>query len=184
MTKSKKNNAERISVWPVLNSKSYFNRWAVLYLFLSLMLFVSCKNTVESKIVDRLKKECGNDTPSKCSLSMKDATNFDWDKLYIIPDWTTSDSIARAIRLEYSGGDVPDDITRIIFIAGRKVVHEEDIMSLDYRNSTIDFNSRVIGIANGKVRCFTTKKAVFLVRKIKIDGSCSDCYSFILSNKD
>jgi hypothetical protein len=134
-----------------VNSKSCINRWNVLLFPLSLILFVSCENTVEKRIVDRLQRQCGNDTSLKCSWSMKDATNFDWDKLYVIPDWTTSDSIARAIRLRYNGGDVPDDITRIIFISDGKVVHQEDIKSLDYERSTIDFNSIVIGIEDRKI---------------------------------
>jgi len=102
--------------------------------------------------------------------------------MFIFRDWTTSDSIGKIVGFVYNGKDVQDDHSRLIFTDRNKVVHEEDIVSLEYNSSTITFPQ--LSDSERELWYLKPSTAIFNVEKGKAKESCATCciYSLALKN--
>ncbi|HEX8328316.1 MAG TPA: hypothetical protein VF629_12295 [Hymenobacter sp.] len=152
---------------------------------ISILLFVTaitgCKTGMTDRLINKVSQDCGNIEKPICNLSLREVTPFQWDRLYFFGAWITSDSISKVTGIHYHGNGVRDDYRRMIFTLNNEIVYEEDFESFDYNNSVINFLEIPDSLMNTKPHFLTPINAVFLVKKVKIEGSCKDCYSYNLS---
>ena len=152
----------------------------ILKYLLLVVVLTSCGKDIERNIIDKVSKEFINNPKKNHILDLKDVTKFQWDKVYLIQDWTTSDSIALITGLKYNGNDVKDDYTRMLFVSKNQIVHEENFRSLDYNKSTICFQT------DSNTNFYTQKdylrptESKFMVEQSKIKGSCKECFFYSL----
>ena len=149
--------------------------------FWAIALLSGCKDSFKDNLITRIVSTCGN--RPDCTIDIRAITKFKWDRMYIFQDWTTSDSIAKAIGHRYDRDDVPDDYSRILFTDGLKVVYEEDIKSLPYYASTIEFRDLTDSTGKSFMCTFTPLNAIFFAQKEKIKGGCDNCYLYSLIHK-
>jgi hypothetical protein len=123
----------------------------IIYGILIIIAFTACHSNLKNNIIDKIHQECGNQAKPNCKISLTEVTKFNWNKMYIFGDWTTSDTIAKVIGFKYAGDDVPDQYWRMLFTDGTKVVYEEDNESLDYYNSSIEFQGAADSLYKGKL---------------------------------
>jgi len=78
--------------------------------------------TVESAIVARI-NSCPN--PSSCQISLRGATNFEWDQLYVFDGGDSKKDRELALGIADDGYREFDG--QFVFLQGHKIVHEENI---------------------------------------------------------
>jgi hypothetical protein len=103
---------------------------------LSLLLLPSCgretinPNSVEGRLVANINKSCRSS--NVCTIRVRDATNFDWDKMYVFEYTATEDEIIKVIGLPLPRYD--EFKRKMIFVSGGKLAYSEaeptDIESL------------------------------------------------------
>jgi hypothetical protein len=142
-------------------------------------LFSGCNSSVVNGLINEADKTCKTDARPGCVISLKTATKFKWERMYLFGAWTISDSITRVIGFKYNGDDVPDDNTRMLFFDSNKVVYEEDFESLDYYDSAISFRTDTDIFYMGR-HYLTPLTAVFKVAKDKTEHSCKECFFYSL----
>jgi hypothetical protein len=130
--------------------------------------------SLKKSIISSIQKTCETDRNGNCSIELRNITPFEWDRIYIFPDWTITDSISSYLKIIYHGQNVPDDYYRIVFTHKNEIVYEEDIAPLDYRNSTIIFELGDSARYFGKPIMISA--GTFNVRRDKTPQSCSSCY--------
>ncbi|WP_162996707.1 hypothetical protein [Mucilaginibacter kameinonensis] len=153
----------------------------ITWILLTLAILSGCKSSITDRLISKINRDCGSRTEPMCTIVLKDATGFKWDKLYLFGAWTISDSIKNKIRVNYDGEDVQDDYRRLLFTYNDKVVYEEDFKSFDYGNSTIGISVDIDSLLQAKVPYFTPSNAIFTVDKGKIEGSCDKCFEYSLT---
>ena len=141
--------------------------------FLILCVLSACKGSLKEDLISKINKECGSHANSNCIINLKDVTEFKWDKMYLFPNWTTNDSIAKVIGFKYNGDDVQDQYNRMLFTLGKKVVYEEDYESLDSYNSSISFDQASDSF-------LPVGKSIFRIKADRVEGSCKDCFFYSL----
>ena len=150
----------------------------IIYRILVIAVLSGCKNSMEDSLINKVTQECSRQTRSACTIALKDVTKFKWDKMYIFPDWTTSESIAKTVGFNYGGNDVQDDYSRMLFTYGNKVIYEEDFKSLDYNKSTINFPEVSDSLNDTKSHYFTPSDAIFTEEKDKTKNGCEECFDY------
>src|SRR2546428_13021335 len=74
------------------------------------------------KLTGKIKKYCPDSM--KCTLVMKDHTDFKWDKVYIIKEGVSLEETNKIIGFNYPYFE--DIADRIIFVKGNQVVYHQD----------------------------------------------------------
>lgn len=142
-----------------------------------------CKGDGDKTLIKELEQSSNKRAGVKCCIAIESLTKFKWDKVYVFPDWSISDTISKAIGFHYSGSDVQDDYSRILFTYNKEVVYEEDFKSLNYGNSSIDFSDMTDNVSKSKYINFTPTTAVFSIQILK-PNDCQGCLIYKLkSNK-
>ena len=147
---------------------------------LFIAIISGCSNELKDEIINNVDRKCAGQADSNCIVDISKITKFQWDKMFVFPGWTTSDSISRIIGLVYAGNDVQDDHSRLVFTNKNKIVHEEDFVSLDYKNSTISFQGLGDSVARKQLYHLTPSSAIFTVEIGKTKGSCTSCFIYSL----
>lgn len=147
----------------------------IVYIF----FFCGCRGHVENDVIRKIENGCKGKVGSGCVIDLKKITAFDWEKMYLFPAWTSTDSIEKVIGIPYDKRDVEDSHSRILFVHRDKVIYEEDFVSLDYNNSTIAFQKKKSLFYTGK-NYISSSDAVFNVVRTKIENSCRNCYFYSL----
>ena len=97
-------------------------------LALSLLIMQSCgsktidPNSVEGRLVANIKKSCRSS--NVCTIRVKDATSFDWDKMYVFDYTTNRDEIAKVIGMPLPRYD--EFKRKLIFVSGGKLAYSEE----------------------------------------------------------
>jgi hypothetical protein len=95
---------------------------------LSLLLLQSCgsktidPNSVEGRLVANINKSCRSS--NVCTIRVRDATNFDWDKMYVFKYTANRDEIVKVI-----GSPLPrynEFKRKLIFVSGGKLAYSEE----------------------------------------------------------
>ena len=148
-------------------------RKAAIVIIMIAAVFSACKKSLQTEIANKIRKDCGTTPSASCKFILKNATSFDWDKMYIFHSWTTADSIASRLKIPYTGDDIYDDTERIIFTMGKKIVYEEDIDYLNGKKEILfdDVNDTLID----RKKFYTTSEAVFTIERDK-DKKFSEYY--------
>lgn len=152
-----------------------------LVVVLLLVIISSCTNNVTDDLIKKTEQKCADNEHSPCIITLNEVTEFQWDKLYLFPSWTNSDTISNRIGFEYTRDDVPDDYTRMLFTKQKQVVYEEDFKSLDYYNSAIEFQTEFDSLSPEKLHFLTPAKAIFTVEKTRDQQSCKGCYIYLFT---
>ncbi|MBS1519454.1 MAG: hypothetical protein JST50_00545 [Bacteroidetes bacterium] len=148
-------------------------------IFISLLTIISsCTNNVTDNLIKKAEQKCTDKKHSPCVITLNEVTKFQWDKLYLFPSWTNSDTISSRIGFEYTGDDVPDDNTRMLFTKGKQVVYEEDFKSLDYYNSVVEFQAEFDSLIPEKLHFLTPAQAIFTVESTSDPQACKGCYIY------
>ncbi len=110
---------------------------------LVLALFFSCinKNSLTYKIANYLENDCQFDTDT-CEINLDNIIDFDWDIMYTFAEMNPSESVAKAIGVEYTGEGANWNEALMVFIKDNKVVYEE--IRTEYGNSFY-FYSKTLG---------------------------------------
>jgi hypothetical protein len=94
-----------------------------------LIMYLNYESTfLQDKIASHVKKNCKN--RDDCYLSLKDITNFEWDKFYIIK---IGADINKILGFEYSFNR--DISTSYVFLKDGKIVYHYE----DFLKGTLDF---------------------------------------------
>lgn len=81
----------------------------------------STKTSLSEKIINEIDGNCKiNGT---CVITMKEITDFKWDKMVVFGVGTSAVEVSQALGLEYTGST--DLMSGMIFVLNNKVVHEE-----------------------------------------------------------
>lgn len=148
---------------------------------LLMLALAGCNHRIKKRLIQEIDKVCERPTNLGCTIMLKKVAPFQWDKLYFFGSWTTRESIEDMIGLKYTGEDVEDDCTRMLFVQGNTIVHEEDFYAFDYQSSTVSFPEIVDSLQESKEHFLTPDNAVFSAEKSK--GDCAGCFSYGLSLK-
>ena len=137
----------------------------LIFVAISVLLFRSCggetidPKSVEGRLVASITKNC--EDSKVCTIRLRDATNFDWDKVYVFKYTATRDEIARVI-----GFPLPryEEFKRkIVFLNAGKLAYSEadptDIEGLINEEVVFDIPD------NESYRTFSSN-AVFEVTKV------------------
>jgi hypothetical protein len=151
-----------------------------LYSLIIMIVISGCRNNVQKKLISNIKDQCGDQVKPGCQITLNDAINFKWDKMYLFENKTTADFIAVTLGFVYNGDDIKDDYSRMIFTYDKKVVHEEEFKSLDSANSTIIFPGVSNSLLHSTIHYLTPSQASFKVEKDKIKNSCATCFNYVL----
>lgn len=82
----------------------------------------SCKsNTFESKITKKIESNCKQNS---CTISIKDVTDFTWDKMYVFKYNVTLEEVNKVLGLNFA--NYTEFTRKIIFTSGGKVVYREE----------------------------------------------------------
>jgi len=150
----------------------------ILYLGITLVCY-GCKTSVKDEMITDINLKYSNNRTSL--ISLKEITKFKWDKMYFFPDWTTTETITNTIGFNYTGTDVQDDYSRMLFVYGKKVVYEEDFQSFTFNNISIDFKGVSDSLSKAKPYYLTSIKATFSIKANRGLGSCKDCIVYTLT---
>jgi len=151
------------------------------YAFALTTFISSCSNNVTDDLIKTAEQKCVDKKHSPCVISINEVTKFQWDKLYLFSAWTNSDTISHRIGFEYTGEDVPDDYTRMLFTKGGKIAHEEDFKTLDYYGSAIEIRSAFDSLTAGKSFFIRPNQAIFKVDTSKDKQACKGCYIYLFT---
>lgn len=131
---------------------------------------VSCDVTTLEKKIAIKAREC----EVSCTISLKEITDFKWDKVYISDIPSTLQEINEAIGVEYS---YYEEYTRpiIFFNKGKIVYHENNPSNIE----GVISDQVIFGNATDttKFRVYSVEEAVFKVRKRK--SNSKDYYELI-----
>lgn len=129
------------------------------FLFLIIILF-GCQSNIQRKIINFIEKRCDNQ--DSCQITMKDITNFRWEKMYVFEPSVRLDQINKVLGFKYEYFE--DIARRIIFTVGDKVVYHEDDCPFSEEKS---YKKIFFSFYNDSVHyeIFTLESAVFRVKK-------------------
>ncbi|UKS27384.1 hypothetical protein LOZ80_00050 [Paenibacillus sp. HWE-109] len=102
---------------------SYFKICVMLLLVILASVGCSAKSNLTDKIIKEIDGECGEN--GTCTISIKEVTDFEWDRMVIFQIGSSKSEISKALGIEYSGPT--DMMTGMIFVKDNKIVHEEII---------------------------------------------------------
>jgi len=81
-----------------------------------------CKsNTFESKITNKIESSCKQNS---CAISIKDITDFTWDKMYVFKYNVTLKEVNKVLGVNFA--NYTEFTRKIIFTSGGKIVYEEE----------------------------------------------------------
>jgi hypothetical protein len=131
------------------------------------MAFLGCNKhkNIEEKIVDAVGKKCKGG--SECIITMRELTDFSWDKMYVFDYRATSEDIEKVV-----GADIItsfEEFTKYIIFtfAGKVVFYEkydmavEGFIDVTFRDKEVVFDIPY----DTKYRVYTPDSAVFKVEK-------------------
>lgn len=95
--------------------KTYINLLAIM------LLLTSCNRTPSEQII-RYTQEKYGDSFKRGNIDLAKVFNFEWQTLYIFPNWTTSEDIEEETGIKYNGGTVEDNYYLFLFIKNNKIV--------------------------------------------------------------
>jgi hypothetical protein len=93
--------------------------------FVAFQVLISCgnkKSSLNCKIEGLIENSCKNQ--NECTINLKTATNFEWDKLYVFTEGASLDTIQSVIGRDYPYYN--DVASRLIFMKYDKIVFHED----------------------------------------------------------
>ena len=131
----------------------------LLLLFLVFLGLLSCKNSVQNRIVEAIREKC---VDGGCVIRLTDFTNFEWDKMYFFTVQASNEEMSREMGIEYSGWS--DMRSQIVFTFKDKIVHVEYV---DYDPDKAD---KVIFGKENTSRCssYAAENAGFLVERVPL----------------
>jgi|GEM_PF-2335207 len=137
---------------------------------LSLTLFmVGCQDfaapsKLGAKIIQEIDENCQN--AATCTISMKEITDFKWDKLVFFRLGSSRVDVSQALGFEYKG--TTDLMSGMIFVLNNEIIHEE--RSPYYPDHPTKLQYAMTNIQN-KPRCvsYTYDEAILVGSKEKID---------------
>lgn len=133
-------------------------------IFLSLIGCQVMNNKVTENIIRTIDNEC--DQNNTCTVSMKDITDFDWDRMVVFGLGSSNSEISEALGVEYR--ELRDLMSGMVFVYNNKIVYQEMI---DYDPERPSKLRIIIEHKTGEPNCagFTPDTAVFKSSKNNID---------------
>ena len=95
----------------------------IVILFLLLLVGCSNKYYLSDKIISEIDKNCNEN--NFIQLSLKEITNFKWDKCVVFETSCDNYKISEALGVKYNG--IADLHSGIVFVYDNKIVYEETI---------------------------------------------------------
>ena len=139
-------------------------------LFFLIFVLYSCNNTeISDSIVARL----DNDDNVK-AICLSDFVKFNWDRMYIYPEFYSPDDISKDIGIVYTDGYVKEGVYMLLFTYRNSIVHKEDIPKLNNKQSFVSFKD---------IRFILKDNDTLFVEKTKLYDSCDKCKMFILTQR-
>ncbi len=143
-------------------------KWIVLILIYN----TGCSKNVKNNIIQAIdQSSCAN-----CTISLADVTDFDWDELFVFPNFTDPEEISIKTGTRYTGSTVPDNYKKMVFLYKKKVVHDEIFQSLDYDGDNIVFS---VKNDSSSFILIKKQKSHFMIKPKQVK-SCKDCRYFEL----
>lgn len=138
------------------------------FIYISLQLLFSCskykKSEFEKGIELKYNSICkGSDS---CTLNIKEATSFSWDKMYVFKTTASLEIINEVLGFTYPYYE--DVAERVVFVRNNKVVYHDDY----YPTFDDDvYTSLVFNLSNGlSYKSFNSDSAVFKIEKKEIEN--------------
>lgn len=95
-------------------------------LLVLVLIIVGCKGrnvNVSDKIIETIDNNCQQS--SSCKVSMKEITDFKWDKMVIFEVGSSNSEISKALGIKYD--DSTDLTSGMVFVYKNRVVYKEDL---------------------------------------------------------
>jgi hypothetical protein len=124
-----------------------------------LLLSSNCSQRFESIIRERIVKQCKPN--SDCIISIKELTNFNWEKFYVFGVTTTLEDMNKALGFNYPY--YKEFCRTLVFLENNQIIyHEENASNIE----RIENNEVVFNYSDSvKFACFTPSNAIFEVHK-------------------
>lgn len=139
----------------------------ILILVVTIMLLAGCQRgniNIRDRIINTINTKSNSNT---CDFSMKDITNFKWDRMVIFEVGSSNVEVSRALGIDYK--DSTDLMSGIVFIYNNKIVYQERIPSNPEKPSKLNY---VINNKPGEPNCvaYTLENCTLKGSKENIDG--------------
>lgn len=122
-----------------------------------LILFISCNETSNSEISQKIDKEC---IDMNCEINMSSVIPEDWDYLYVFKVDTSLEEINNQLGFKYPYFE--DLATRIVFVKNNTIVYHED----EFPNpEKVKKGELIFDIGDTNFVKVEREKAIFLVFK-------------------
>lgn len=119
-----------------------------------------CQPSVKELLIEKIESECRNfDQVSSCTISIKDFTDFAWEKMYVFSGPAEPENMSKALGFSCNCSFLPDDCMRLVFINDQNVVHVEDYSVDSYKR----LQFRALDWLNDKIPVYTPSSARFYV---------------------
>lgn len=137
-------------------------------LLIIFLLLIGCqaKNTnMSEKIIKTIDNKC--DQGDTFMISMKDITDFEWDKMVIFEVGSSNFEVSKALGIEYK--ESTDLMSGMVFVCNNKIVHEERVPYNPDRPEKLRY---IVEHKPKEPNCtsFTPNDAVLKGSREKIDG--------------
>jgi hypothetical protein len=91
--------------------------------FITIIITVSaCQNSFDKKVAKHIEEKCKN--KSECIINMGDATNFEWDTMYVFHEQTTDEEFYRKFDFDLENDDCDRGRYRILFTLNNKLAYQ------------------------------------------------------------
>lgn len=150
----------------------------ILILMLSIVLLTGCNtmnNKINEKLIKAIDEKCGQN--DSCAISIKEITNFEWDKVAIFGIGGSNSEISKLLGVNYN--DSVDLKSGIIFVLKDNIVCKQDYSY----NPEIHDNNKIFIFLDKKPydpNCFilTPDKSIIKGYRRKVDR----LYYYMISN--
>ncbi|MFC3800911.1 hypothetical protein [Cohnella sp. GCM10012308] len=131
------------------------------------LLIAGCSAPISlaDSIMKGIDLRCGE--LSSCSISMRDITDFKWDKVVVFQVGSSNPEVSHALGFEYHGST--DLMSGIIFVSDNKIVAEQQIAYYPEKPSKLQVNLEQ-DPNDPNCASFSSENANFKAGKVVIDG--------------
>lgn len=122
-------------------------------------------NNLSEMIIKAIDKNAGQS--NTCSITMKEITTFEWDKMVIFDTGTSNIEVSKALGVEYK--DSVDLMSGMVFVFKNKIVYQIRIPNNPDRPNKFNI---VVNSHPGKSSCiaYSPDDAIFEGTKKTVDG--------------
>lgn len=129
-------------------------------IFILVFLFVSCRKTPSDQIINYTEKKYGENFKDG-NIDLSKVFNFEWQNLYIFPNWTSPEDVEKEIGFRYNGKIVKDDNYLFLFVNENKIIKK-----YTYSDIKIGFSDN----ANMGVYKIAFEKSKYKIKRIGADN--------------